>query len=158
MTLPLDSKIFGPLFSDPEIAGFFDDASFLRAMLEVEGCLARVEANLGLIPSSAGKRISEICRTVVLDPRQIGQDTWRDGVPAISLVKALREAVGEQAAPYVHWGATTQDIVDTATVLQVRSAIQVMERRLAAITDPFGSRPVAVSIRRTSARNMSGVV
>ena len=133
MTLALDSKIFGPLFSDPEIAGLFDDAAFLRAMLEVEGALARVEASLGIIPVSAGERISEICRTAVLDPQQIGQGTWRDGVPVISLVKALREAVGEEWAPYVHWGATTQDIVDTANVLQIRSAIQVMEQRLAAL-------------------------
>ncbi len=135
MTLALDSEIFGPLFNDPEIAGFFDDTAFLRAMLEVEGSLARVEAKLGIIPAAAGEQISEICRTVVLDPRQIGQDTWRDGVPTISLVKALREAVGKDAAPYIHWGATTQDIVDTANVLQIRSAIQVMEQRLAALID-----------------------
>jgi 3-carboxy-cis,cis-muconate cycloisomerase len=135
MTSALDSKIFGPLFNDPEIAAIFDDQAFLRAMLEVEGSLARVEANLGIIPAAAGERIAEICRTVVLDPRQIGQGTWRDGVPTIALVKALREAVGAQAAPYVHWGATTQDIVDTATVLQIRSAIQIMEQRLAALAD-----------------------
>ena len=134
MTLALDSKIFGPLFNDPEVADLFDDAAFLRAMLEVEGALARVEADLGIIPSAAGKQISEISRTTVLDPQQIGQGTWRDGVPVISLVKALREAVGADAAPYVHWGATTQDIVDTANVLQIRSAIQVMEQRLAALT------------------------
>ena len=73
MTLPLDSKIFAPLFSDDEVAGIFDDEAFLRAMLEVEGALARVEADLDIIPSSAGERISEICRTAVLDPQQIGQ-------------------------------------------------------------------------------------
>jgi len=135
MTLALDSEIFGPLFNDPEIAGLFDDAAFLRAMLEVEGGLARVEASLGIIPASAGKRISAICRTVVLDPQQIGQGTWRDGVPVISLVKALREAVGADAAPYVHWGATTQDIVDTANVLQIRSVTQILEQRLEMLMD-----------------------
>jgi 3-carboxy-cis,cis-muconate cycloisomerase len=135
MTLPLDSKIFAPLFSDDEVAGLFDDEAFLRAMLEVEGALARVEASIGIIPSSAGERISEICRTAVLDPQQIGQGTQRDGVPVISLVKALREAVGKEAAPYVHWGATTQDIVDTAMVLQIRSAIQIMEQRLVTLID-----------------------
>jgi 3-carboxy-cis,cis-muconate cycloisomerase len=133
MTLALDSEILGPLFNDPEIAGLFDDAAFLRAMFEVEGGLARVEASLGIIPASAGKRISATCRTVDLDPQQIGQGTWRDGVPVISLVKALRDAVGEEAAPFVHWGATTQDIVDTANVLQIRSVIQILEQRLAAL-------------------------
>jgi 3-carboxy-cis,cis-muconate cycloisomerase len=135
MTLPLDSKIFAPLFSDDEVAGLFDDEAFLQAMLEVEGALARVEASIGIIPSSAGERISEICRTAVLDPQQIGQGTQRDGVPVISLVKALREAVGKETAPYVHWGATTQDIVDTAMVLQIRSAIQIMEQRLVPLID-----------------------
>ncbi len=133
MTLPLDSKIFGPLFSDPEIAGLFDDDAFLRAMLAVEGALARVEARLGIIPSAAGERISKIAGSVALDPQQIGQGMLRDGVPVIGLVKALRAAVGREAAPYVHWGATTQDIVDTATVLQIRSALGIMENRLAMI-------------------------
>ena len=137
MTLALDSDIFGPLFSDSGIAGLFDDKACLRAMLEVEGALARVEANLGVVPASAGERISKICKTAVLDAQQIGQDTQRDGVPVISLVKALREAVGEEAAPFVHWGATTQDIIDTATVLQIRSAIRIMEQRLVALIDRF---------------------
>jgi len=135
MTLPLDSEIFGPLFNDEEVAALFDDQAFVRAMLEVEGALARVEARLEIIPASAGERISEICRTAVLDPQQIGQGIRRDGVPVIALVKALRESVGEQAAPYVHWGATTQDIVDTATMLQTRSAVRIMEQRLAAIIE-----------------------
>ena len=130
MTLALESKIFGPLFSDKEIAGLFDDEAFIRNMLAVEGALARVESDLGIIPASAGERISDVCHTVEMDPQLIGHGTRRDGVPVISLVKALREAVGEKAAPYVHWGATTQDIVDTATVLQTRSALQIMERRL----------------------------
>jgi 3-carboxy-cis,cis-muconate cycloisomerase len=135
MTLTLDSKIFGPLFKDDEISGLFDDGAFLRAMLVVEGALARVEAGLGIIPASAGERISEICKTVDLDQQQIGQGTQRDGVPVISLVRGIREAVGKDAAPYVHWGATTQDIVDTATVLQIRSAIRIMEQRLVELID-----------------------
>jgi len=130
MTLPLDSKIFGPLFADPEVAGIFDDDAFLRTMLDVEGALARVEAKLGLIPAAAGERISKIAGSVALDPRQIGHAMQRDGVPVIALVKALKEAVGHEAAPYVHWGATTQDIFDTATVLQIRSVLRIIEKRL----------------------------
>ena len=135
MVLPLDSKIFGPLFSDPEVAGIFDDHAFLRTMLAVEGALARVEARLGVIPAAAGKKISKIADRTAVEPQQIGQDILRDGVPVIGLVKALREAVGQEAAPYVHWGATTQDIVDTATVLQIRSVLGILENRLATIID-----------------------
>ena len=133
MTLALDSKIFGPLFNDPEIAGLFDDEAFLRAMVKVEGALAQVEACLNIIPSSAGEQIADICNNIVLEPQQIGQAIERDGVPVISLVKALRKAVGKEAAPYVHWGATTQDIIDTATVLQIRAAIQIFEQRMVAL-------------------------
>ena len=135
MTLALDSKIFGPLFSDSEIAEIFDDEAFLREMLKVEGALAKVEGKLGVLPASAGEQIEEVCRTVVLDPTEIGQGTRRDGVPVIALVKALRKAVGDEAAPFVHWGATTQDIVDTATVLQIRSAIRIMKQRLGSLID-----------------------
>jgi len=135
MTLPLDSQIFGPLFSDPQVAGFFDDDAFLRAMLEVEGALARVEAGLGIIPSAAGEQIAKIAGSAALDPQQIGRGMLRDGVPVIALVKALREAVGQEAAPYVHWGATTQDIVDTATVLQIRSVLRIIEKQLATLID-----------------------
>jgi len=130
MVLALDSDIFAPLFSDDKVATLFDDDVFLQAMLEVEGALARVQATLGIIPSTAGELISETAQTVSIDPAVIGQGTRRDGVPVIALVKALRETVGAQAAPYVHWGATTQDIIDTATVLQLRSAIRIIDRRL----------------------------
>ena len=75
MTLALDSKIFGPLFNDPEMAELFDDEAFLRTMLKVEGALAQVEARLDIIPSSAGEQIADICNNIVLDPRQIGQGT-----------------------------------------------------------------------------------
>jgi 3-carboxy-cis,cis-muconate cycloisomerase len=130
MTLSLDSDIFAPLFQDEEVARLFDDTAFLRAMLEIEGVLARVEASLGIIPSSAGEQISTVASTLSPDPQEIGRRAKRDGVPVIALVKALRNAVGTKTAPYVHWGATTQDIFDTATVLQLRSAIHIMDRRL----------------------------
>ena len=133
MTLALDSKIFGPLFRDDEVAAIYDDEAFLRSMLEVEGALARIEAQLGIIPAQAGDQIYKTCKLIKPQPQQIGQGTQRDGVPVISLVKAIRDAVGNKAAPYVHWAATTQDIIDTATVLQIRSALRVIEPRLAAI-------------------------
>jgi len=130
MVLALDSDIFAPLFSDDKVAKLFSDEVFLQAMLEVEGALARVQADLGIIPLAAGELISETAQTVSLDPAEIGQGTRRVGFPVIALVKALREAVGDQAGQYVHWGATTQDIIDTAAVLQLRSAIRIINGRL----------------------------
>ena len=130
MVLALDSKIFAPLFADDEISGLFDDKAYLDTMLAVEGALARVEAGLGIIPSAAGEHISRVAATLSPDPATIGMAAKQSGVPVIPLVKALRKAVGTQAAPYVHWGATSQDIIDTATVLQFRSAVGIFEKRI----------------------------
>lgn len=135
MVLALDSDIFAPLFSDDKVAKLFEDDVFLQAMLEVEGALARVQATLGIIPPTAGKLISETAQTLSIDPSVIGQGTRQAGVPVIALVKALREAVDIRAAEYVHWGATTQDIIDTATILQLRSAIRIINGRLSELID-----------------------
>lgn len=139
MVTAIDSDIFAPLFVDEEIGGLFEDQAYLNTMLAVEGALARVEAKLGIIPASMGARISEAAATAVLDPKKIGQDTRRTGVPVMAMVKALRETVGPQAAPYVHWGATTQDIIDTTTVLQLRSAAQIIEKRLRTLIECLGN-------------------
>ncbi|MCP4622037.1 MAG: hypothetical protein GY850_00710 [bacterium] len=101
MPLALDSGIFGPLFSDEEIAGLFDDEAFLRNMLAVEGALARVESSLGIIPFSAGERISDVCKTVEMDPQLIDRSTRRDGVPVISLVKTLPISFGFKVAGWL---------------------------------------------------------
>ncbi len=135
MVLALDSKIFAPLFGDDEISGLFDDKAYLGTMLAVEGALARVEAGLGIIPSAAGEHISRVAAAFSPDPSKIGRAARPSGVPVIPMVKALRKAVGTQAAPYVHWGATSQDIIDTATVLQFRSAVGIFEKRIADLAE-----------------------
>lgn len=132
MATPLDSEIFAPLFADEEVAKFFTDAAYLRAMVEVECALARTEARLGIIPSWVGEHITAAMQ-VSIDPDKMKKGAVRDGFPVIALVQAMREMVGSKAAPYVHWGATTQDVMDTACVLQLRSAIGIFDRRLAAL-------------------------
>jgi 3-carboxy-cis,cis-muconate cycloisomerase len=127
---PLDSTIFGPLFSDADISDLFTDRVFIHRLVEVEIALARVEAKLGLIPKSAAEAISQT-RADGIDPGALTKGTVRSGFPLIALVEELRRQTGPDAAPYVHWGATTQDIMDTGAVLQMRAAIEIFKSRIA---------------------------
>jgi 3-carboxy-cis,cis-muconate cycloisomerase len=130
MATAFDSGIFGPLFQDEEVSELFQDSAYVRAMVDVESALARAEARLGIIPSSAGERISAAARPEKINLAKITKGTMQAGMPVIALVQALRDIVGPEAAPYVHWGATTQDIMDTASVLQLRSAAEIFKSRL----------------------------
>jgi 3-carboxy-cis,cis-muconate cycloisomerase len=143
MTLLLSSAIFGPAFLDPAIAGLLDDAAYFRALLEVEVALARVQARLGIIPDSAASAIASAAAGLELDAAALGLGVLRDGIPMIALVKQLRVATGGEAAQYVHWGATSQDIMDSATVLCARRALAHLERTLGGVFDALARLAVA---------------
>jgi 3-carboxy-cis,cis-muconate cycloisomerase len=130
MPTALDSKIFGPLFGDSEINELLSDQAYVRALVEVETALARAEARVGVIPQAAAEQISNAADPNKIDLKSLGQGTIRSGFPIIALVQELRRLVGGQAASYVHWGATTQDIMDTACVLQLRAASKLYKGRL----------------------------
>jgi len=138
MATILDSALFAPLFADGEISALFSDEAFIRALAEVEAALARAQAKVGVIPASAAEQISGI-RADKIDVAALAQGTARSGFPIIALVQELRRQVGPDAAPYVHWGATTQDVMDTACVLQVRGAIMLMEKRLGELARALGA-------------------
>lgn len=125
----LASAIFGPAFNDPDVAPELSDEAYFRSMLEVEGALARVQARLGLIPGAAAAAIERAAASLELNCDELSRGVLRDGVPTLALVKALRAAAGDAGA-FVHLGATSQDIMDSATVLCVRRALVHMERRL----------------------------
>src|SRR5713226_8642468 len=138
MTTALDSSIFGPLFIDPEIARLFNDEAYVRALVEVETALAQVEARLNIIPSSAAEQICNAAKPDKIDHTALAKGALRSGFPIIALVQELRKIVGAEAAPYVHWGATTQDIMDTACVLQLHAASSLFEERLAELAQQLG--------------------
>ena len=129
MATPLDSAIFKPLFTDEEIAVLLSDAAFVRALVEVEVALARAEARAGVIPAKAAEQIAKASSDKV-DIAALTQGTVRSGFPIIVLAEELRRQVDGDAAAFVHWGATTQDIMDTACVLQLRSVIKILRARL----------------------------
>jgi 3-carboxy-cis,cis-muconate cycloisomerase len=126
MTPHAGRGLFGPLFSAEGVSAAFDDAATVQAMLDVEAALARAEAKAGLIPQSAVAPIEYACRVERYDIDALGRAAALAGNTAIPLVKALTQTVAaddEEAARFVHWGATSQDIQDCGLVLQLRAAL-----------------------------------
>jgi len=119
------SSLLGPLFASPTMRTLMADRARLQRMLDVEAALARAEAAVGVIPLEAVGAIAAACRAEHYDLVAIGEAAVNAGNIAIPLVKALTAEVArrdKQAARYVHWGATSQDIIDTALVLDLRAA------------------------------------
>jgi 3-carboxy-cis,cis-muconate cycloisomerase len=123
------SPLLAPLFSGVAMRAVCDDATTLQHMLDFEAALARAEAAVGVIPASAVAPIEEACKAGAFDINQLAEAATRSGNLTIPLVKALTAAVAEadpDAARYVHWGATSQDVIDTATMLTLRAAIDAL--------------------------------
>jgi 3-carboxy-cis,cis-muconate cycloisomerase len=117
-------------FRDPDLAPPLSDEQFIANMVAVEMALANVEGALGIIPSDAAERILAALPTFKSDLPGLLKGVEQSGIPTIELVKQLREQVGGEASSYVHWGATTQDIMDTALVLQLRAVLDILDGKL----------------------------
>jgi 3-carboxy-cis,cis-muconate cycloisomerase len=134
----LDSTIFAPLFGDEDVNRLFGDRAYVHALVEVEVALARAEARVGVIPASAAEQIGKATADKI-DISVLAKGTIRSGFPIIALVQELRKQAGAEAAPYVHWGATTQDIMDTACVLQLRAVIELIGKRIGEIVSSLSA-------------------
>jgi 3-carboxy-cis,cis-muconate cycloisomerase len=130
---PIDSSIYGGLFTTPAMRAVFADEARLQRMLDVEAALARAEAKLGLIPTEAAAEITARADVSRFDLAAIGRGTELVGYPIVPLIKALSQACAGDAGRWVHWGATTQDIIDTALVLQLRDGLELIRGDLEGI-------------------------
>jgi 3-carboxy-cis,cis-muconate cycloisomerase len=135
----LDRTIFADMFGTAAMREAFGEAAFLECCAEVEAALARAQARLGIVPSDAAAAISEAAAAVAgnpgtLDLARLKRDTENVGYPILPLVRQLAEKAGE-AGRWLHWGATTQDIIDTAVVLQIRAGLALLEADLAAVRE-----------------------
>lgn len=130
------SQLYQGLFYQADLTQIFSDQALLAYMLQAEVALAQAEAQVGVIPTTAADCIADLVKQQgieLLDLPQLASATALAGNIAIPLVKQLTaavKAVDADAARYVHWGATSQDIIDSATVLQSRDALQVIEQLL----------------------------
>lgn len=135
----VDSSIFGNIFSTPAMRGVFSDENRTRKYLDIEAALARVQARLGIIPEEAAKEIERNCSMDKIDMEKLRIQTERIGYPVLGVVQQLVELCNDGLGEWCHWGATTQDITDTATVLQMREALALVEADLAAISSAMAS-------------------
>ena len=129
----IDSTIFQGIFSSDAMRHVWSDENRTQKYLDVERALAVVQGRLGLIPQEAADEIVRHCRLEEIDMAKLRQQTERIGYPILGVVSQLNALCRDRLGEYCHWGATTQDITDTATVLQVREALQIVEDELAAI-------------------------
>src|ERR1700687_4529879 len=123
------SPRLAPMLSSAAMRAVCDDLAYLQHMLDFEAALARAEAATGVIPASAVAPIEKACRAEKFDLAVLAEAATRAGNLAIPLVKALTTAVAKadaDAARYVHWGATSQDVIDTATMMTLRAAIEAL--------------------------------
>jgi len=123
--LPSDA-LFGPSLSTDVMLATVSDRAWVQAMLDVEAALARAEARIGLIPAAAADGIVGHCRVDEFDVVQLGRAAVRNANPVIPLVNALRAAVPKEATAFVHHGATSQDILDTAMMLIARRSLDLI--------------------------------
>jgi 3-carboxy-cis,cis-muconate cycloisomerase len=123
------SPLLAPMLSSAAMRAVCDDAAYLQRMLDFEAALARAEAATGVIPDGAASAIAKACTAETFDLAELAEAATRSGNLAIPLVKALTAAVAKAdagAARYVHWGATSQDVIDTATMLTLRLAADAL--------------------------------
>src|SRR5712672_4020412 len=123
------SPLLAPMMSSAAMRAICDDVAYLQHMLDFEAALACAEAAVGVIPASAARPIAKVCHADAFDIAVIAEAATRSGNLAIPLVKALTADVAKadaDAARYVHWGATSQDVIDTATMLGLRAAIDAL--------------------------------
>lgn len=131
----LNSSYFQDMFGTPEMRAIFSDEGRFQSWLETEAALSRVQAALGLIPGVAAERIQAAAKIENIDVGAMREEYFRVGFPILPLVHQLAAACDEESARWVHWGATTQDIIDTGLVLQMRLAFDLLEADLRATMD-----------------------
>jgi 3-carboxy-cis,cis-muconate cycloisomerase len=129
----LDSKIFRHIFSTAEMRKVFSDEQRTAFYLEIEAALARVQGRLGIIPAEAAREIERQCRVENIDFEKLRAQTERIGYPILGVVQQLVASCRDGLGEWCHWGATTQDITDTAAVLQIRAALELVEADMEAV-------------------------
>ncbi len=129
----IDSLIFRDIFSTPAMRRVFSDESRIQRYLDIEAALARVQARLGIIPREAADEIAKQARVEKFDLAKLKTRTETIGYPVLPVVEQLVELCTNHLGEWAHWGATTQDITDTAAVLQVREGLALVDDDLKSI-------------------------
>ena len=127
----IDSQIHGCMFSTDEMRRIWSDQSWAQKWLDTEAALAKAQGELGVIPQEKAELINKYAKAELLDITSIGQ-FYKSSITIVPLLKAFKKVLPDNAGEFVHWGATSQDIVDTGMVLLQRDAYQVILRDMKA--------------------------
>lgn len=130
----VDSALFRDMFGTPAMRSVFEERATLQRYLDVEAALARVQARLGIVPDAAAAEITAKARADLLDLSRMAAETEVVGYPILPLVHEIARICEGGAGQYAHWGATTQDIMDTGAVLQIRDALDLIEADLGTLS------------------------
>ena len=157
-----DSAITSSSFSDKEIAELFSDVGEIDALVLFERELARVQESLQIIPEGIGKEIYAALENAKFDSDLLATGFENDAIPIPALLKQLREQLEPAAANYLHFGATSQDVIDTALIIRIKAAVVIIEKNLKDLTAELGRLAqkyrTTVMIGRTRNQNASPIV
>src|SRR6266566_1644634 len=131
--------IFRDIFSTEPMRRIFADENRIQKYLDIEAALAHAQARLGIIPQNACDEIVRHCSIAEYDFGKLKAQTERIGYPVLPVVQQLVALCRDGHGEWCHWGATTQDITDTATILQIRDALDLIEADLVAISDALAA-------------------
>ncbi len=130
----IDSEIYRDIFSTDAMRQIWSDESRIQSYLDVERAISAAQGRLGVIPMEAATEIAAHCHSSEMDFSLLKSATEHIGYPVLPVVQQLTKLCKDGLGQWCHWGATTQDITDTATVLQIRHSLQLVERDLRAIS------------------------
>jgi len=131
----LDSAVFRDIFTTPAMRAVWSDENRVQKYLDFEAALARAQAKLKIIPQNACDEIVKHCDAKQIDMAKLKEATERIGYPVLPVVQQLVKLCKDGLGEWSHWGATTQDITDTATIMQVREALDLVEKEIDGICD-----------------------
>src|SRR3954469_10512379 len=137
----LDSSIFRDIFTTAEMRQVFSDENRTACYLEIEAALARVQGRLGIKPQEERSEIDSQCRIENIDYAKLKPTTERIGYPILGVVQQIVAFCDKGLGEWFHWGATTQDITDTATIMQIRQAPDRVEPDMARATAALPNPP-----------------
>lgn len=131
------SIIFSKYLSNEEMLSIVSDEAFINKMLQFESALAKAQASLHIIPTQSADEIKNALSTIKIVPAELAEGTLQNGVPVITFLSIIKKQLSKEAQQHLHYGATSQDVVDTAQVLIIRDAIAVIEEKLDVLIKAF---------------------
>jgi len=135
----LDSAIFRNIFGNEAMRNVWSDGNRIQKYLDFEAGLARAQAKLKIIPQEACDEIVQHCKVDRFDIEKLRTETERIGYPVLPVVAQLVKLCKGGLGEWCHWGATTQDITDTATIMQIRESLDLIEQDINAISDSLAA-------------------